>query len=56
MAARTRNFHKPSVSQHIRDRNARQSRSDFLARLFKTLCGTLRQRFTPSVSDARANT
>lgn len=56
MATRTRKFHKLSVPQNVRDRNARQSRSDFLATMFKTFCGTVRVRFAHSVRDVRANT
>ncbi len=41
-----------SVPQNIRDRNARQLRSDFLASGFKTLCDMVCGRFTHSVSEA----
>ncbi len=52
----TRKFHKSNVSQNVRDRNARQLRSEFLESGFKALCKTVRERFTHSASAAQANT
>ena len=56
MAAKTRKFLKLSVSQNVRDRNARQLRSDFLVSMFKTFFGTIRERSFHSASEVRANT
>jgi hypothetical protein len=44
------------VCQNVRDRNARQLRSEFLASLFKAFCDTVRKRFAHSLSVVRVNT
>ncbi|MFC1665772.1 hypothetical protein ACFL17_09135 [Pseudomonadota bacterium] len=53
MATTTKNSHIPGIPQIVRDQNARQLRSDYLASMLKTLGNTFYERLTRPVGEVR---